>query len=232
MKRITLSFVLCLMYTLASAQVQLEVQTGVGSYELGDLVAWQEAAVANSPFELSTISSFPTHYAFQATALFQVKQYKIGGGLGYFSTGGRMGYWDETGSAVEDQLLKRYAFHLTGVYPLMSKGKFGLDLRSSVVFSQSNVDFTSTLTLSQQVTEEVVTYRSFNVTLLPSADLSYQLTKKIGVMLSLGFEIDFFPAALKLKTNNQEMLTNPGTSEEIKLSFTGLRALGGLYFIL
>lgn len=215
-----------------NAQTSIEFQTGVAKYSMSDLLEWQRGLKELSAQNLSIVDAFPAYYSFQSNILFSHKSLHIGGGFGFFSTGGRLGYWDETGSIVEDQLLNKYAFSLISAYPFLNKRKISLELRSSILISYSDFLIISTVSLFDDSISQEVKFHSLNYSIQPSLDFKWLLTKKAGLIFSLGVEIEPFRQELRLNDNNEVVLGLPNNSRAVKHGWTGIKGLGGFYIIL
>lgn len=212
-----------------NAQTYIEFQAGGATYGFNDLKTWQEDIANSSEFNLSVVESFPLYGAFQGSLLFNSGDYYFGGGISYYSTGGRMGYWDDTGSIIEDQLIEKFGGHIISSYTVLEKGKFLFDIRSSVAFNLTSLTLLSSFTIGQESLTQETGLSSMNVTFLPSADLKYELSNNFGLGLSLGGEIEFFKQQLLFDENKDVALGLTDGSTFVKHGWTGLRVLGGIY---
>ncbi len=214
------------------AQVNFEFKSGVASYGLKDMKSWQEGVTRNSQFNLSVVESFPTYVAFQGNLLIESSEYQLGVGFSYFSTGGRLGYWDDTGSIIEDQLIKKFGAHMITSYQVVQNKRFIIDLRSHVVMNFTNLELNSIVSILQDSASESALFTSVNFTFIPSFDFKYSLGKGFGLTISIGGEIEPFKQELKYTENKEVALGFPDGSRAVKLGWNGFRALGGIYFSL
>lgn len=214
----------------SEAQTYVELQSGVASYGFGDLKAWQNDLVNFSDLNLSVVEAFPAYGTFQGNLLFPWGNGHFGGGLSYFSSGGRMGYWDDTGSIVEDQLIEKFGVHIIASYGIAQTNKLILEFRSTVVMNFTSLRLSSAFTIGQESTSQEAELSSFNPTYSPSLDLKYQIGKNFGLSFSIAGEIEFFRQQLLFKENRDVSLGLSDGSTAVKHGWTGFRALGGIYF--
>src|SRR5258708_40338556 len=107
--RVGFVFLIAISPLLATAQLQLTLNSGIGTYQMGDLKTLQDNVLKSMPVKAQVISSFPAYWFYELTATNVKGKFVMGGSISYGSSGGRLYYSDYSGSLWYDQLSSFYS---------------------------------------------------------------------------------------------------------------------------
>lgn len=228
----TLSIIICLLISLqVKGQIYFDLKSGFASYQQKDLKEWQSMIIEQSDIDLDLVNDFPSYILYQGNFIYDIGKLDFGLGFEYHSSGGRMGYWDETGNIVEDQLLSKYGFRAMNRYSLTKDNKsVELQLSSTFILTTSNLIIKSELNLGgQNLINEKAKFFSNTYSYEPGLVLKWHISKTIGLESSIAYEWTPFKGKFKFNNNKEAILGMPNNSRFVGSNWNGIKVLGGLF---
>ncbi|HLZ15981.1 MAG TPA: hypothetical protein VKQ08_03030 [Cyclobacteriaceae bacterium] len=206
----------------AKAQLTLSVNSGIGTYQMGDLKSYQQSALARWPVKGQVTSSFPAYWFFELAAANRMDNHLLlGGTLSFGSTGGRMFYGDYSGSLSSNQLLSFSSWTVClGKWASLLNDKLIVegDIRPGIVVSR--LELKNQTVIGATTNNVDVTYQSVNFTVQPTLSVSYRLgpafLKAFG-----GYNFNLVQDPLQQRGDGSYLLNGTG---KVRADWSGLRA--------
>lgn len=217
---------LCLIALHTSAQFNLQVYMGYGSYLNSDLKSYQATLAKSFPVGGQVLESFPAYWFYGAEAKWNLENSAIGLSLSQGSTGGQVYYADYSGKFQEQQMIKftavrmvtakRYAFNNGATYLQIDPG-FGLAF-STLAVNQSVTasDGTETFEFKQSYS-----FKAVNTFFEPTLTLTQNLGA-FNISVFAGYHFELFPSIYR-QANGQPLNYN---GSEVTMNLSGMR-IGG-----
>lgn len=230
MRKAAYIFILCLIALHTSAQFNLQLYMGYGSYSNSDLKNYQ-ATIANSfPVGGKVLESFPAYWFYGAEAKWILANSAVGLSLAQGSTGGQVYYADYSGTFKEQQMVKytavrmltatRYAFN-NGTTSLQVDPGFGLAFATlSVNRSITASDGTQSFEFKQSST-----FKAVNPFCEPTLTLSQKLGA-FGIYVFAGYHFDLVSNIYR-EANGRPLASN---GSEVTMNLSGMRIGGSIGF--
>lgn len=221
---------LCLIALHTSAQFNLRLHMGYGSYSNSDLKNYQTTLAKSFPVGGQVLESFPAYWFYGVEAKWNRANSAIGLSLSQGSTGGQVYYADYSGKFQEQQMIKftavrmvtakRYVFNNGATYLQIDPG-FGLAF-SSLAVNQSVTasDGTETFEFKQSYS-----FKAVNTFFEPTLTLTQNLGA-FNISVFAGYHFELFPSIYR-QANGQPLTSN---GSEVTMNLSGIRIGGSLGF--
>ncbi|MBL0743883.1 hypothetical protein [Chryseolinea lacunae] len=219
--------------TAAQAQTILYFNTGVGSYNMGDMKALQRQLLVTFPVEAKITEAFPAFIYYEAG--FNIKPHReefFGLNVGYGSTGGRVSYSDYSGKIKSDQLLRYYFVTASAglSFTLDEKESWFIrgDFKPGIAFTTLKITADETIGTQSSTDQANFTATSFSVQ--PSVT-AIKRFGRLGVQAEVGYYATIAPGKLMSKEHQDGYLIDD-KNNPLHANWSGLRAsLGCVVFL-
>lgn len=231
MKSVSLTFLLVVIGTVAAAQVIISLNSGIGTYKMSDLKAYQLDLRKNYPVNVQVTSSFPAFWTYDLSADFLFDDdVSFGLNLSRGSTGGRIDFTDYSGSMGNDQLLSYFALggSLGTVAPLSSK-RVKVQLLLKPMFTMTNLHLRDYLLVANREQVTINHFRSSSFHLQPTVDVAARFGH-IGFNVFAGYNIALTVDPLKSVNGQHTKLVS--NNKDVRADWSGARVGGGVSFFL
>lgn len=228
--RASFIFLIVVLPLFTAAQIQVTLNSGIGTYQMGELKTLQDNFLKSMPVAAQVTASFPAYWFYELTATNEFKEkFLMGGSLSYGSTGGRVYYSDYSGSLWSDQLASFYSITtLFGARRTWLDGKLSLqgDVRPGITIT--NLDFSSNQAAGNAIYYSQNKYHSLNLVVQPTVSLSYRW-RSLSFNTFAGYNFNFAKGELQSHQSYYSqfgILYSGGNSTHV--DWSGLRAGVGL----
>lgn len=222
--------ILCFAALQSSAQFNLELHMGYGSYLNNDLKK-NQASLANDIAGAEVLESFPSFWYYGVNAKWNLPKAQIGLSLTQGSTGGQVYYADYSGTFKEQQLLKyTSARMITASKILFNKGNtlIQIDPGLGLVFATLEVNRSANATDGIETFNFSQSHRFKAVN--PFSEPTLSLSQKVGVVginIFIGYHFDL--ATSIFRESNGQPLTYNGNETTMDLSGVRIGGSFGVY---
>lgn len=189
-KHILLLNLLVLVCSICNAQnLKLGFQTGIGTYDMGDLKDFNASVFNSLPFKAKFISDYPAYFYYKPSLVVSFNKMDIGV-LGILnSTGSRISSKDYSGEYRFDTKVRGLGPGFVMNYYLVSlkdKMKLKMYLEGGVLFSKLEIkeDFTFG---GEEIENSSYTFQTVNYYTEPGLKLEYSLHPAIDLALNAGY---------------------------------------------
>lgn len=204
-----------------SQDIELGIQTGIGTYNMKDLKGLNEVFFKSLPFQVKMISNYPSYFYYKPTFLLSFNKFRIGLQASYYSTGSRISSKDYSGEYLYDTRINCIAPSVYGdfsLFQLFGKCKVMLYSEGGVTFSQLSLKEDLTVD-NENLTNSSYAFKSRNYYIEPGLKLEYQLSKLMNIGLDAGYFAQF--GKNDFVSDKNEVLNN--RNETIGPDWSGLR---------
>jgi hypothetical protein len=225
MKRVAI-LLICMVFfsSMLSAQsYSFSASAGISTMQLNELTAYQQELIDNSIVSLRGLSFFPaysyTNLSFENAVL---DKWRLGGTLGYATTGAHANYSDYSGYLNIDQNLFTFHLGLTGYYSLFTSKSWELSLMGNLSLTHTRVKVSKYIITARLSEENSLLLTSFSPSGLGGIELMYHFET-----VSLGLEAGYL-ANLSTEIKPANTLNFSSTELEpsgiVRANSSGLRA--------
>ena len=206
----------------AQPSTQVRLYAGLETHDLGDLKRWQREQQEDARgrgLPVRAVETFPAYAGVRLEVVHPLSaSVRLGLGLGYGSTGGRLHYADYSGEARFDQAVSRRYFEL--LFEGRNPGRVPLWVNLHARYSVTNHDLESFLRVGDESDGVQNTFTGRGLSLEPGVVLEFQ--RGIGVArFSVGFEYALAHAPMPEAFSHT--LYYEGRSTTLSAGWTGLR---------
>lgn len=207
--------------TLAKAQVEFGMESGIGSYNMKDLKELNNSILNDMPFDVKVVNDFPAFFYYRPSVFYGTHGYKFGLSLSWQSTGSRISGKDYTGEYKFDMNVKSYMPELFVSLPIISR-KIECSLQGTVGISNSNLEIKEYfMVYDTLLTNTSYKFKGHNVALEPGFRIKYPI-KKLTAGFYLGYQIMLYSQTFYID-NPRNKLQNEKTKNDIKPNWSGFR---------
>lgn len=207
--RLTLTLTFLVLVTSCVAQkFTLNVSSGIGTYTMKDLKAFQKGIKAQFPFEPTVTDEFPPYFFYELSSFARPgKMFFFGFGVTYGSTGGRVQYHDYSGYLRADQLLKYLNVSVpVGVSTdLNEKVSIQFDLRPTYTMTSAELRFEQEVVGTYE--DERVKFNSETLAVQPGFLLMRKFNR-FGVHAQASYYASLSQGKMYLKENSDLFLVD------------------------
>jgi hypothetical protein len=179
------------------------------------------------PTDVKMIETFPSYWYYELTVQgILTKRLKLGGLLGYTSTGGRMHYGDYSGEVSCDQMLKAIMLGVEFNVQVNRSERFPLHfgLKGGTISSYYDLDIA--LRVYDDEDTDHVAFRSTNIFIEPGFKMSAHLYKILSAHVYTGYNVNPYKGVVHLKDSKTYLLND--AKEEVKIDWSGYRVGAGI----
>jgi hypothetical protein len=192
-KIINIILIVSFLPTLAFGQLlRLSYEPGFGLYGMRNLKNIQQDMVHNNSLPMRVVEDFPGYINHLVSVNYYLDENTLLGiNASYMTTGGRTHLSDYSGEYKLDMVLNGFQFGIESEYNFILNNKLFLFTNFKMGLVSSKLKLTETLMLldiNTQTNNDSIS--QINYFLEPNAGLSYNVSKRISVRLTVGFNVD------------------------------------------
>lgn len=225
--RLFISTILLFVFFIVAGQ-KLEFEAGYGSYNMKQARKFIDFVHKDMsrqlPLKFNVSDNFPPHMYYHIGLIFdRYGTYNFGGGLNYYTTGGRLSYGDYSGFYTFDMIAVAYSLTGTFQYVIKDKPKFKILAYNDVEILNSQLRIEEEMNLYQTKTQEKSSVQVSSIGIMTEPGLAAEyFVKLFSVGINMGYGIGVLNGPLHLKDDPQSKLEmNDG--ENMKLDWSGFR---------
>lgn len=223
MKILTLIFLFCTLLVKGQG-INLELNTGLGFYNLGDIRSFQDATISAMDISgIKAVESFPDNQYYSVSLNCMINELsKIGIEFSYFSTGGRNHLADYSGKYKLDMLLNGYQIGAKYHDFMYKRNRFkvGFQLAGGMIFSELEVD-EELIVFEEEIVDEGFVLESATWYVEPMLKASYDIVNGVAIHIGSGYNFNF-----------KDSFESNGRTTDITVDWSGMRFLVGMDFSL
>lgn len=204
-----------------SQDIELGIQSGIGTYDMKDLKGLTDVVFKSLPFQVKMISNYPSYFYYKPTFLLSFNKFSIGLQASYYSTGSRISSKDYSGEYLFDTRTNCIAPSVYvdySLFRLFEKCNVSLYSEGGVTFSQLSLKEDLTV-VNENLTNSSYAFKSRNYYIEPGLKLEYQLSQLMNIGLNAGYFAQF--GKNDFESDKNEVLNN--RNETIGPDWSGLR---------
>lgn len=207
--------------TLYSQELQINMESGLGTFKMNDLKELNKAKAASLPFNAAVIQEFPIYWYYKPSLTYKFnKVFTAGLVWSYISTGSRISSKDYSGEYTFDNVCRASSPAIL-IEAGSNSGKF-----EYAYFCEAGMEFTKlklrqSITLNSETQEELYSFSSVNYYIEPGLRISYPVSV-IRFSFSAGYLFDFMKGEFSYKGDDNQILNISGKSEA-RANWTGIR---------
>lgn len=206
----------------AYGQSFLYVKTGLGTYQMSQLEAFQQELAEDMTVPAKVVDKFPATMTYELGFEHGYGERMTSGGFfGYSSTGGRIHYRDYSGQVKIDQLLNNYSLGVQGAINLSDAAvekKMSPWFFCKLSAAYTLLNLTQYIEVGQESDLEFFKFKSLNIGLQPGFSFRIPLAS-FSINPEVSYEIQL-PGKLFFE-NDTYLLNQQG--KEVKANWSGLR---------
>jgi hypothetical protein len=210
------------------AQLHASFSTGLAGFGMREMKDHQMELKVQFPTDVKIIESFPAFWFYEFSLTGEITdRVRIGGAVGFTSTGGRMAYRDYSGRIECDQMTTAWTAAIRGEV-LLNPGKnwpIYFTTRAGYAFGRYDLDVFVEVGDDDDATS--IRFQSMNLFVEPGILASKNIVGPLSATLNAGYSVNVLKGEQKLTTNtNLFLLDNSG--DKVRLDWSGFRLSAGL----
>lgn len=230
MKNIIL-FVVIIFPGYCFSQAHVSFSTGLAGFNMQEMKKHQSELQAQFPTDVKIMESFPAFLFYELSVTGKVRdRWRIGGAIGFTSTGGRMHYRDYSGEIECNQFTTAWMIAIQSELLLNPKGKLPLYFTGKIgaVFGRYDLDLFSEV--NNVPNSESLEFRSCNIFIEPGLMMSKCIVGILSAHLTAGYNVNMYKGSQKL-TDNTDLFLQDNSGNEVRLDWSGFRLGVGLSIV-
>ena len=210
------------------AQVHASLSTGLGGFAMNDMKKHQMELKAQFPVGVKVIKSFPSYWFYDLSITGNVSdRVRVGGTIGFMSTGGRMDYRDYSGSIGCDQIATTWTPAFRGDVLINPKSQWPVYYTTRIGAAFGLYELNAYSDINGDEDRNNIKFQSINAFIEPGFIVTHKVAGPLSVTVSAGYNIAVFKGKQKFSTDNSLFLLN-NSNEKITLDWSGFRLGIGL----
>ena len=212
------------------AQLHASFSTGLAGFGMEDMKAHQLELKRQFPVDVKIMESFPAFWFYELSLTGEITdRVRIGGAIGFMSTGGQMDYRDYSGEIECKQLTRAWTAavrcdvllnsNVNAKWPIYFTSKLG------TAFGRYDLEILSELN-NERATDNVK-FQSTNVFIEPGIMTSKRIVGPLSATLNAGFNLNVIKGKQRLVDNN-DLFLQDNSRNKVSLDWTGFRLAAGL----
>jgi hypothetical protein len=198
----------CFPVILFSQELNIGLESGMGSYKMNDLKEINTLNLNSLPFEAKNVANFPSYFYYKPSLSFSFKRFlTFGASLSIQSTGSRVSYADYSGEYSFDIVISSSSpsLFVELFYPV---SKFRIVFGNEAGIEHSKLSLNEQLRIGVKTDKTADSFKSKNFYYEPSLKVYYPLLfMKIGLVA--GYLIDLQKSDISSDKNKNLILTIP-----------------------
>ncbi len=210
------------------SQLHVSFSTGLAGFNMKEMKEHQSELKAQFPTDVRVVEAFPAFWFYELSLKGEItNQVRIGGAIGFTSTGGRMSYRDYSGEIECNQMTTALIAAIQSEVILNPNAKLPISLtcKTGADFSRYNLDISVDVNNTKDA--DNIKLNSINLFIEPGITACKRIVGKLSGTLNAGYNINTFKGRQKLVNNNDLFLLD-SSGNEIRLNWSGFRLGVGL----
>jgi len=216
--------------TCKAQKVIIELGTGVGSYEMGDLKDLTSSIKSDLPFTTELASNFPIYWNYNASLNIQLRKAEVGLVYTFQSTGNHLAQGDYSGYYNLKLNVNSHAPALRFKYAVYDNDIILVYFYTLIGAHFSELDITEEMSLYEQnITDESYNLKSIDPFMELGVNASYHW-KRMLFSVSVGYQHQLGQQVLESTDDTKFELKNPQTGDDVGVDWSGFRLTAGIGF--
>jgi hypothetical protein len=212
------------------SQIHVSLSTGLAGFNMKEMKKHQLELRAQFPVDAKVIESFPAFWSYDLSLTGKLSdRVRIGGSIGFTSTGGRIHYRDYSGEMECEQLTTAWVPAFQSELLLNPKGKLPVSLTcaAGAMLGRYSLDFS--LEVNNSSDSDNLKFKSTNFFLEPGIMANKRIVGKLSALVKAGYNINVFKSRQDW-VEDKDLFLQDGSGKEVRLDWSGFRLGVGLSF--
>ena len=199
---------------------RIELQTGIGTYQMNQLKRFN--AAIDLPFHAELVADFPPYVYFQPSFFFLFQNFELGSSYAFHSTGSRTSRKDYSGEYYLDLNLQSHSLGIIFEKTLSNINSFELQFYTEANAMLTFLYLREFLQIGNEViSEDKIEVISFNLNVEPGFSVSYRMTNLLFKFMA-GYVIQVYNGPFHLSGNRKAILVD-SNNEKVYPDWSGFR---------
>lgn len=210
------------------SQARISFSTGLAGFNMQEMKKHQSELQAQYPVDVKIMESFPSFLFYELCMSGEVRdQWRLGGAIGFTSTGGRMHYRDYSGEIECDQFTTAWTGAIQNEVLLNPTGKVAIYLTGKVgaIFGRYDLDLFSEV--NSVPYSESLEFKSLNIFAEPGLMMSKSIVRSLSAHLTAGYNVNIYKGNQTLAEDSNLFLQD-NSGNVVSLDWSGFRIGVGL----
>jgi len=210
------------------AQVSVSFSTGLAGFKMEEMKNHQMELQAQFPTDVKIIESFPSFWFYELSIIGEVAdRVRVGGALGFTSTGGRMHYRDYSGAIECNQLTTAWTLAAQVDLLLTANKKWPVYFTCKNGLAFGRYDLSITAELNNTPDSDNLKFHSTNFFIEPGLMMSKPIVGILSANLMAGYNASLYKGNQKFD-DNDDLYLQDNSGKPITLDWSGFRLGVGL----
>lgn len=210
------------------AQLHASFSTGLAGFSMEDMKAHQLELKRQFPVDVKIMKSFPAFWFYELSLTGEITdRVRIGGAIGFTSTGGLMDYQDYSGEVKCKQLTRAWTAAVRCDVLLNSNPKWPIYFTGKLGTAFGHYDLEVSSELNNERDTDNLKFNSMNVFIEPGIMASKRIVGPLSATLNAGLNINVIKGKQRL-ADNTDLFLQDNSGDKVSLSWTGFRLAAGL----
>lgn len=210
------------------SQLHVSFSTGLAGFNMKEMKKHQSELKVQFPTDVKIIKSFPAFWFYELSLTGKItNRVRIGGAIGFTSTGGRMDYRDYSGEIECNQLTTAWVTAIQSEVLLNANKKLPIYFTCKTGAAFGRYDLDISVELNNDKHSDNFKFHSGNLFIEPGIMAHKHIVGTLSATLNAGYNINIFKGKQKLVDNNDLFLLD-NSGNEVRLDWSGFRTAVGL----